>query len=74
MMTMTFDQPCTRIIYAPSRHWGILREMLDKGQAMANLVSDAHLAALTVEHGCELCSTDVDFARFPSLRWRNPLK
>jgi uncharacterized protein len=39
----------------------------------ANLVPDAHLAALALEHGLTLCSTDGDFVRFPALRWRNPL-
>ena len=38
-----------------------------------NLVPDAHLAALAIEHGLVLCSTDQDFARFPGLRWENPL-
>ena len=38
-----------------------------------NLTSDAHLAALAIEHGAELYSSDSDFARFPGLRWRNPL-
>jgi predicted nucleic acid-binding protein len=38
-----------------------------------NLVPDAMLAALAIEHGLELWSTDTDFARFPGLRWRNPL-
>jgi len=37
------------------------------------LVPDAHLAALAIEHGLTLCSTDGDFARFPELRWLNPL-
>lgn len=37
------------------------------------LVSDAHLAALAIGYGAELCSTDNDFAMFPGLRWRNPL-
>jgi len=41
--------------------------------AAGNLVSDAHLAALAIEHGAELCSADTDFARFPRLRWSNPL-
>jgi predicted nucleic acid-binding protein len=40
----------------------------------ANLVPDAHLAALAVEHGLLLCSTDGDFARFPDLRWEDPLR
>jgi predicted nucleic acid-binding protein len=38
-----------------------------------NLVPDAHLAALAIEHGLTLCSTDGDFARFPGLNWLNPL-
>jgi len=41
--------------------------------AAGNLVSDAHLAALAIEHGAELCSADRDFGRFPGLRWMNPL-
>ena len=47
--------------------------VLKDGQAVANLVMDAHLAALAIEHGCELVSTDADFARFPTLVWKNPL-
>lgn len=67
-------QPCVRIISPAERHWTVFQQMLVKGQAVANLVTDAHLAALAVEHGCELCSTDRDFVRFPGLRWRNPLE
>jgi predicted nucleic acid-binding protein len=48
--------------------------LLIEGQALGNLVSDAHLAALAVQHGCELMSTDSDFARFPKVKWTNPLK
>ena len=48
--------------------------MLREGQATGNLVSDAHLAALAIENGCVLYSTDADFARFPRLKWKNPLK
>jgi hypothetical protein len=47
--------------------------MLRTGNATANLVSDAHPAALAVEHNCVLASTDTDFARFRGLKWRNPL-
>ena len=68
------DQPCTRLVHPTAGHWEVLRPLLEKGQAMGNLVSDAHLAALAIEHGCELCSTDSDFARFPLLKWRNPLR
>ncbi len=67
------DQPCTRIITPTARHWTVFQKMLRDGQAVANLVTDAHLAALAAEHGCELLSTDSDFSRFPGIRWRNPL-
>jgi hypothetical protein len=66
------DQPCTRLIRPTERHWIVFQQMLFKGQAVANLVTDAHLAALAIEHGCELASTDADFARFPGLKWKNP--
>ncbi len=67
------DQPCTRIVRPTERHWTVFQQMLTDGQAVANLVTDAHLAALAIEHGCELASTDADFARFPKLKWHNPL-
>jgi toxin-antitoxin system PIN domain toxin len=68
------DQPCTRIVVPTKRHWEIFKNLLIDGKASANLVSDAHLAALAIEYGCQLFSTDSDFSRFPKLRWRNPLK
>ncbi len=67
------QQACTRIIDPTIGHWEVLLDCLKSGQAAGNLVSDAHLAALAIEYGCELCPTDPDFARFPGLRWRNPL-
>ena len=67
------DQPCTRVVRPTERHWTVFQQMLTDGQAIANLVTDAHLAALAIEHGCELASTDSDFARFPKLKWSNPL-
>jgi toxin-antitoxin system PIN domain toxin len=66
-------QPCVRVIHPAQAHWTTFQEMLRKGKARGNLVSDAHLAALAVEHGCELNSTDSDFSRFPKLKWKNPL-
>ncbi len=54
-------------------HRSVLGDLLSKTHAQANLVPDAHLAALAIEHGLVLCSTDGDFARFPGLRWENPL-
>jgi len=67
------DQPCTRVVRPTERHWTVFKQVLTDGQAVANLVTDAHMAALAIEHGCELASTDSDFARFPKLKWRNPL-
>jgi len=67
------DQPCTRVVRPTERHWTVFKQVLTDGQAVANLVTDAHLAALAIEHGCELASTDSDFARFPKLKWKNPI-
>lgn len=55
------------------RHTAILVELLEATGVGGNLVSDAHLAALAIEHGATLCSCDNDFARFPGLSWTNPL-
>ena len=57
---------------ATERHRDVLRTLIPVTKS-ANLVPDAHLAALAIEHGLELMSTDGDFARFPGLRWENPL-
>ena len=67
------DQPCVRLISPTSQHWKIFGQLLRESQATGNLVTDAHLAALAMEHGCTLYSTDADFSRFRSLKWRNPL-
>ena len=53
-------------------HTEILESLLD-ARVTSRMVPDAHLAALAIEHGLTLCSTDADFARFPGLSWRNPL-
>jgi predicted nucleic acid-binding protein len=54
-------------------HWALLRELLLETGTAGNLTADAHLAALAIGQGAELCSTDSDFARFKALRWSNPL-
>ena len=56
------------------RHAEILAGLLRAVGRGGKLVPDAHLAALAIEHGLILCSTDGDFARFPGLRWENPLQ
>ena len=58
---------------ATERHAEILKGLLAEPGIHVNLVPDAHLAALAIEHGLTLCSTDGDFARFRGLRWTNPL-
>lgn len=55
------------------RHAALLGELLAIPGSHANLVPDAHLATLALEHGLVLCSTDSDFSRYPALRWLNPL-
>ena len=54
------------------RHWDIFQRLCRESSTKGNRVSDAYLAALAIEHGCELITTDGDFARFPGLRWRRP--
>ena len=58
---------------ATERHADVLGPLLSLPGVYGNLVPDAHLAALAIEHGLTLCSTDGDFARFPGLAWQNPL-
>lgn len=57
-----------------ARHRNVLGRLLRETHATGNLVPDAHLAALAIEHGLLLCSADTDFGRFPDLRWSNPLR
>lgn len=54
------------------RHADILGKLIVDGDLRGNLVPDAHLAALAIEHGVGMCSADTDFARFPGLTWINP--
>ncbi len=54
-------------------HWKVLRELCHSAQVTSRLVTDAHLAALAIEYGATLCSSDRDFTRFPGLRIVNPL-
>ncbi|MBA3029078.1 MAG: type II toxin-antitoxin system VapC family toxin [Desulfobacteraceae bacterium] len=67
------DQPNTRLINPTDQHWRVFQQLLLDSKALANLVKDAHIAALAIEHGCEVASSDSDFARFPKLKWFNPL-
>ena len=67
------DRPASWVPHATDRHREILTTIVTLPGLRANHVPDAHLAALAIEHGLVLCSTDGDFARFPDLRWENPL-
>lgn len=66
-------QPNIRLLSPGDRHWLLLRRMLTEGQVSGGLVSDAVIAALTVENGGVLHTADRDFARFPGLRCKDPL-
>ena len=67
-------QPVAGIAEPGDRHWDILRELAREGQTSGPLVMDAALAAIALEHGATLCTTDRDFARFDGLSWTNPLR
>ena len=62
-----------RVLHPGTRHWEIFRGLCLNVEAGGNLSTDAHFAALAIEHDAVLCSADSDFARFPGLRWENPL-
>ncbi|HYB38691.1 MAG TPA: type II toxin-antitoxin system VapC family toxin [Mycobacterium sp.] len=68
------EQPCVTVVHPTDRHAVVLRGLLTPLGTAGNLTSDAHLATLSVEHGAELCSTDVDFSRFSGVRWIDPLQ
>ena len=67
------NQPVVSAVHPGPDHLRTLRGLIAHLGPGGNLTSDAHLAAIAIEHGAELCSSDADFARFPGLRWRNPL-
>ena len=67
------QQPSVRILIPGDNHWPVLRRMILEGGASGPLVTDAQLAALTIEYGGVLYTADRDFARFPGLGWENPL-
>lgn len=67
-------QPSAGVLEPGERHWDILKSLLDRGQAVGPLVMDATLAAIALEHGAVLATTDRDFSRFAGLKWFNPLE
>jgi toxin-antitoxin system PIN domain toxin len=67
-------QPVATVVHPTPRHASVLRDLLAPVGTGGNLTSDAHLAALAIEHGATLCSHDNDFSRFAGLRWVDPLR
>jgi uncharacterized protein len=66
-------RPCATVLHPTDRHPIVLRQLIEPLGTAGNLMPDAHLAALAIEHGGEVCSADADFARFSGVRWHNPL-
>ena len=69
-----FERPNVERLEPGPRHLEFLSKMVSAAGTAGNLTTDVHLAALAVEHQCELHSNDADFARFPGLKWTNPLQ
>jgi hypothetical protein len=68
------EQPQVKIIHPSEHHFHRLASLIEQGGTAGNLTTDAHLAALAIERGLILQTTDADFARFPGLKWNNPIK
>lgn len=66
------ETPNAMVLTPGPRHWSLFTALVHESQAAGNLVTDAWLGALAIEHGCEMLSDDTDFARFPAVRWRRP--
>ena len=73
IVTQWLDAPSAWIPEPGAGYRAILGDLLARHDLRGNLVSDAVLAALCIEHGLEMISNDSDFARFPEITWRNPL-
>ena len=67
-------QPYVQALGPGERHWAVLRNLLRATGTAGNLTSDAHLAALAIEHGCTVWSSDSDFKRFPGIEHVDPLR
>lgn len=65
-------QPTAHLLQPTARHPIVLAELLAGARPGGNLVDDAHLAALSIEHRAEVVSYDDDFERFPGVRWTRP--
>ena len=69
-----FAQPSVRVVDPGPRHLAILSQLFGVTGVAGRLTTDTHLAAIAIEYRAALHSNDSDFARFPGLRWENPLK
>ena len=68
------DQPYVTALSPAEHHWQVLRNLLKTTGTAGNLVADAHLAAIALEQGAAIYSTDHDFKRFPGIEHVNPLE
>jgi toxin-antitoxin system PIN domain toxin len=67
------DQQHTSSLHPGQRHWDILQKLSNEAPLRGNLITDAAIVAIAEEHGATIYSHDRDFARFPGLRWLDPL-
>ena len=67
-------RPNVVLLQPTERHWDVLSSLLAVTRIRGRDVTDAHLAALSMEHGATFCTTDRDFARFPGLKTLDPLE
>ncbi len=67
-------QPNARVVHPGPRHLEIFEGLCRRSGATGKLAADAQHAAIAIEHGCVLITTDADFDRFPALRWQHPLR
>ncbi|MBA2273087.1 MAG: type II toxin-antitoxin system VapC family toxin [Actinobacteria bacterium] len=73
IVRLWLELPQTGLAHPTERHWALLDQLVRSGQARGAMVMDAHLATLALEYGATLHTTDRDFARFPELRFIDPL-
>jgi toxin-antitoxin system PIN domain toxin len=73
IVTAWLNAPAVSIIEPSNGYWEVFSDLLQTAQVSGSLVTDAALAALAIEHGAMICTTDRDFTRFAGLKLRNPV-
>jgi hypothetical protein len=68
------ELPQVNILYPGDRHWDLLQQLAAQVRIGGNIITDATIAAIALEYGAVIHTNDRDFARFPGLRWHNPLE